>query len=89
MVPVFFVYLRAPPAWRSDVAALGLVFLLWMLGGWVNTSANLFAPRLVGPELKGTAAGLMAIAYQTAHFIGLAVAVVVALAMYGDITPHH
>uniref|UniRef100_A0A1D2AFS1 Equilibrative nucleoside transporter 4 n=1 Tax=Auxenochlorella protothecoides TaxID=3075 RepID=A0A1D2AFS1_AUXPR len=91
LVPIFFAYLKAPPAWRSDVGALLLVCVLWLLGGWSNTSVNLLAPRLVLPELKGTAAAYMAIAYQTAHFLGLAVAVCLALLLYGDTTgrrPH-
>lgn len=91
VVPIFFAYLKAPPAWRSDIGALLLVCVLWLLGGWSNTSVNLLAPRLVPPELKGTAAAYMAIAYQTAHFLGLAVAVCLALLLYGDTTgrrPH-
>lgn len=89
VVPLFFVYLKAPPAWRSDAGALAFVSGLWLVGGWLNTSANLLAPRLVPSELKGTAAAYMAIAYQSAHFLGLAVAVCLALLMYGDITPAH
>lgn len=47
--------------------------------------ANVLAPRLVQPHLKPTAAGLMAITYQTAHFLGLVIATVAALLLYGDI----
>ncbi len=56
-----------------------------LLRRYVNTMANLLAPRLVQPHLKATAAGLMAICYQTAHFLGLVIATVAALLMYGHI----
>ncbi len=39
-------------------------------------------------QLKSAAAGLMAIAFQVAHFLGLAVATLAALLMYGHVGPH-
>lgn len=39
-------------------------------------------------QLKSAAAGNMAIAYQLAHFLGLGIATLVALLMYGSIAPH-
>lgn len=47
--------------------------------------ANLMAPKLVPARLKGRAAGMMAIAYQTAHFVGLTLATLLAVLLYGDI----
>lgn len=52
---------------------------------YINTMANVLAPRLVPPHLKPTAAGLMAITYQTSHFMGLLIATLSALLLYGDI----
>ncbi len=52
---------------------------------YINTMANMLAPRLVQPHLKATAAGLMAITYQTAHFLGLVIATMAAILLYGDI----
>jgi hypothetical protein len=36
-------------------------------------------------QLKGAAAGMMAIAYQVAHFVGLATATLVCWLMFGSI----
>jgi predicted MFS family arabinose efflux permease len=64
------------------------VAAVWVLGGYINTMANVLAPKLVPPQLKSAAAGNMAIAYQLAHFLGLGIATMVALLMYGSIAPH-
>jgi hypothetical protein len=45
-------------------------------------------PTPPSPQLKSAAAGNMAIAYQLAHFLGLGIATMVALLMYGSIAPH-
>lgn len=87
VVPAFFIYLDAPEPYLSDVGTVIFISFLWLIGGWVNTNANLLAPKLVPSELKGTAAAFMAIAYQSAHFTGLALAAGIALILYGDITP--
>ena len=86
-MPIFFAYLRAPERYLSDVTAVVFIAFLWLIGGWINTNANLLAPKMVPGELKGTAAAFMAIAYQTAHFVGLALAAGVALLLFGNIAP--
>ena len=50
-VPVFLLYLRSPPRWHSDVAAVAFVAMLWTAGGYVNTMSNMLAPKLVPPQV--------------------------------------
>lgn len=85
--PLLFLYLKSGAEWHSDVLAVGFISWVWFLGGYLNTLANMMAPRLVQPALKGTAAALMALAYQASNFCGLALATGIALLMYGHITP--
>ncbi|KAL4457583.1 hypothetical protein ABPG75_012448 [Micractinium tetrahymenae] len=84
-VPIFLVYIKSPDRLHSDVFAVLVVAAIWLLGGYINTMANMMAPRLVPPQLKGAAAGAMAIAYQAAHFVGLSVATLLVYLMYGTI----
>eukprot|EP00887_Chlorella_sp_A99_P002817 scaffold6.g2817.t1 len=84
-VPAFFLYLKSGRRWHSDAAAVAFIAGVWVLGGYINTQANLMAPKLVPSRRKGKAAGLMAIAYQTAHFVGLALATLLAALLYGHI----
>lgn len=84
-VPLFLLYLKSPKHLHSDVAVVLFVTMIWVLGGYINTMSNMLAPKLVPPQLKGTAAGLMAIAYQAAHFLGLAIATLTAFLMFGSI----
>jgi hypothetical protein len=81
----FFLYLRAPAAWRSDAAAVAYVAAMWFANGLLNSAANILAPRLCAPapHLRGTAAAFMALTYQVAHFVGLALALAAAAAMFG------
>jgi Nucleoside transporter len=79
--PLFFIYLKANAKWHSDLAAVVYIALMWAAGGYVNTTAYMIAPQMVRPELKSTAAGLMAMTYQLGHFIGLATAAVLARVM--------
>ncbi|KAH7618705.1 hypothetical protein Ndes2526B_g05622 [Nannochloris sp. 'desiccata'] len=81
--PLFFFYLKSNPKWHSDIAAVVYIAFMWSAGGYVNTTAYMVAPRMVRPQFKGTAAGLMAMTYQLGHFIGLALAAVLARVMYG------
>lgn len=83
--PLVFMYLKSPEWCHSDVLAVCFIALVWTVGGYINTMANVLAPRLVPPHLKPTAAGLMAITYQTSHFMGLLIATLSALLLYGDI----
>jgi hypothetical protein len=65
LATAFFLYIRLmPPAWRHDVLALGLVVGLWLLGGYINTSANIMAPSLVEAHLVGRASALLALIFQ-------------------------
>lgn len=109
-------------------AAVTFICAVWLLGGYINTMANIISPRLVPPhvshvvwrpaapppllclqtlckssfaaaeirappctpprpppQLKGSAAGVMAIAYQVAHFLGLALATLLVYLLYGKI----
>jgi len=46
----------------------------------------ILAPSLVPPKVCTKASALMALCYQTAHILGLVIAVALALALYGDIS---
>ena len=81
--PLFFFYLKSSPKWHSDIAAVVYIALMWLAGGYVNTTAYMVAPRMVRPQFKGTAAGLMAITYQLGHFVGLTLAAALVRLMYG------
>lgn len=85
--PLFFLYIKSPASWHSDIAILIYVSLMWMGSGFVNTGANMLAPRMVPNELRSTAAALMAIFYQIGHFVGLILATVLAFLMFGHVGP--
>ena len=51
----------------------------------MNTCAYMVAPGSVPAAQKATANGLLALASQIAHCVGLAVAVVLAACLYGDL----
>lgn len=80
--PLFFVYLKTPERMHSDVFIIAYIVLMWGASGYVNTAANMCAPKMVPPALKSTAAALMAIVYQSGHFVGLVVATVLNLLMF-------
>lgn len=54
----------------------------WCASGYVNTAANMCAPKLVPPELRSTAAGLMALCYQLGHVLALALAIALAAVLF-------
>jgi hypothetical protein len=85
----FFWYLRAPAAWRSDAVAVAYVAAMWFANGLLNSVANILVPRLCAPapHQRGTAAALMALTYQVAHFVGLAAAAAAAAAMFDGAGP--
>ncbi|KDD71710.1 hypothetical protein H632_c4523p0, partial [Helicosporidium sp. ATCC 50920] len=85
LAPLFFLYLDAAPEARRDVLALAYVAGVWVLGGWINTSANMLGPALVPLERKGAAAGTMAISYQAAHVVGLSAATALSLLKFGTL----
>ncbi len=53
----------------------------------MNTGAYSLAPRLVRPQLRAAANGLLAITYQVAHTSGLLAALALALALFGGLGP--
>jgi len=81
--PLFFLYLKSSAKWHSDLAAVVYIACMWLASGYVNTSAYMVAPLMVRPQFKSTAAGLMAMTYQSGHFIGLSLAAVLARVLYG------
>ena len=58
----------------GDAAAVALVGVSWVLGGYVNAGAYLLAPSLVPPEQRPRAGGVMALAFQASCLAGLAAA---------------
>ncbi|KAI7843994.1 hypothetical protein COHA_002532 [Chlorella ohadii] len=84
-VPIMLLYLKSPDWMHSDVAAVIFICVLWLMGGYINTMSNMLAPRLAPAHLKSNAAGMMALAYQVAHFVGLACATLLVFLLYGKI----
>jgi hypothetical protein len=84
-VPIMLLYLKSPDWLHSDVAAVVFIAVLWLMGGYINTMSNMLAPRLAPAHLKSNAAGMMALAYQMAHFVGLACATLLVFLLYGKI----
>ena len=41
ITPLFFCYLAAGLAWRSDVMAIAYIFLFWLMSGYVSFSVVL------------------------------------------------
>lgn len=83
---LFFAYLEAPPRLQYDPVPLLLVVVLWVGGGYVNTMSYILAPSLVDSSRSTKASALMALVHQTSHILGLALAIGLALALYGDIS---
>ena len=69
--PLFFLYLKSPSGWHSDMGIVVYIAMMWAAGGYVNTTSNMLAPHMVAPQYRSTAAGMMALTYQLGHFIGL------------------
>jgi len=82
---LFFVYIKLPPRFHHDALSLGMVIFLWLVGGYINTCANILAPALTHPALVGRASALLALIFQVAHFAGLLLAVLLAWVLYGDL----
>lgn len=78
-IPLFFLYMNAPEAWLHDFLPISFVATMWCISGYINSAANSMAPNVVEPQLKGTAAGLMAMTYQCGHVLGLLLASIVIL----------
>jgi hypothetical protein len=58
-VPLFFLYIKGAIPYSNDWLMVGYVVAIWGANGYVNSSANMIAPKLVPPHLKSTAAGMM------------------------------
>ena len=58
------------------------VVVLWLAAGYCNTCAYSIAPQLVDGAHKATANGLLALAYQVSHCSGLAIALLLEIALY-------
>jgi predicted MFS family arabinose efflux permease len=81
--PLFFLYLKSPPRYHSDALVMAYVAFIWAASGYVNTGANMCAPRMVPPQLKSAAAGLMALCYQAGHVAALTLATALAALLFG------
>lgn len=69
--------------------------ILWSMNCWMlllgglcvnSTMSYILAPSLVPPRSCTKASALMALTYQVAHILGLVIAIVLALWLYGDIS---
>ncbi|KAK9849775.1 hypothetical protein WJX84_003292 [Apatococcus fuscideae] len=71
ITPLFFVYLAAGVAWRSDVLAIAYIFAFWLMSGYINTCAYLVAPEWASLGGSAKAGALMALTFQSACLIAL------------------
>lgn len=55
---------------------------MFLLNGYVNTNA-MMAPKTMPPHQKATAAGILAVTYQSAHCAGLILGTGIVLAFLG------
>ncbi|KAG1671541.1 hypothetical protein FOA52_011263 [Chlamydomonas sp. UWO 241] len=86
---LFIAYIKyMPPAYRSDWLPLGAVTFLWLSAGYMNTCCNIVAPSLVPDHLTGRCSGLMALAFQIAHFAGLVLCAVLEVLLFSGGMPH-
>lgn len=82
LAALFFTYIHT--RWlQHDVAALALVAVIWLMAGYVNTVANIVAPNLCSGPLVTRASALLALTNQVAHTLGLALAAMMAVLMFG------
>lgn len=54
--------------------------------GPCSTNSYILAPALVEPRLVAKASALMALSHQVSHLLGLGLAVVLAIVLYGNIS---
>ncbi|KAK9828283.1 hypothetical protein WJX74_007233 [Apatococcus lobatus] len=71
ITPLFFCYLAAGLAWRSDIMAIAYIFIFWLMSGYINTCAYLVAPEWASLGGSAKAGALMALTFQTACLIAL------------------
>lgn len=72
LTPLFYLYILFAPTWfLSDSLACVYIAVMYILNGMVNTNVYTMVPKLMRPEHKSSAAGLLAVTYQGAHVMGL------------------
>lgn len=84
----FFFYVKALDRFHHDLLSVSIVVVLWSLGGYINTCANILAPHLVENHLVSRASALLALVFQVAHFVGLALALVLAYVLFEQAIGH-
>ncbi|GFH13152.1 uncharacterized protein HaLaN_08983, partial [Haematococcus lacustris] len=84
----FFFYVKALDRFHHDLLSVSIVVVLWSLGGYINTCANILAPHLVEDHLVSRASALLALVFQVAHFVGLALALVLAYVLFEQAIGH-
>ena len=67
------------------LSCAGYVIAVWFTAGYLNTCAYLSAPESVPGSHKPMANALLALASQTAHCVGLCMAVALAFCLFGDV----
>lgn len=85
LAALFLAYIKAPDYMIHDYLPIGAVILIWLIGGYVNTCANILAPAIVPDRLAMRASALLAFVFQAAHFIGLILAALFVFLVFGDI----
>eukprot|EP00884_Botryococcus_braunii_P018331 jgi/Botrbrau1/5181/Bobra.0172s0051.1 len=88
-IPLFFLYLKAPEEYRSDIGIIVYIGGAWALGGYINTMCYTVAPQCVEGSQKAIANGLLALTYQVSHVFGLLLAIFLTYLIYGTIVPAH
>jgi hypothetical protein len=50
VVVLFFFYIKGPDYIHHDLLSMAFIIFIWLVGGYINTAANILAPSLVsGP----------------------------------------
>lgn len=86
MYPIFSKYLKLEEKRSNaiDCAFAGYVVIVWMILGYVNSCAYMLAPSKVPINCKSTANGALAIMYQASHMLGLILALILTIILYGS-----
>lgn len=77
--------LQAPEYLIHDALPICAVIFIWLIGGYINTCANILAPAIVPDRLAMRASALLALVFQAAHFLGLILAALFVFIVFGDI----
>lgn len=82
LTPLFYLYILFAPTWfLSDSLACVYIAVMYMLNGMLNTNVYTMVPKLMRPEHKSSAAGLLAVTYQGAHVMGLIASAILCLTL--------